>query len=742
MSQNITFNGSSYTIPDVGDTDWGQNVTDYLVAIPSGALQPTGGLFSLSADVDFGANFGLESIYYKSRTANIAATGVMRLARVDSVTWRNAANSADLPLSVNALDQLTFNGIVIESDTLASANIFVGNGAGESTGVPMTGDLGIDNAGLTAIQSGVIVDGDINGSAAIALTKLAAMTASQMVVSDVSGFLVPSGWGFLSNNLITASEAELRFQDGTTNYISFKAPNAVTTYDLTLPDAQGAVGEVMFNDGAGVLTWGVTSGMGTVNSGIAGRFSYYAANGTVLSDQTALTTDGSSWVRFADGTSGAAGISFISDPDDGFFHDTANQIAVSIAGTKTSVFRFTGLMVPDGTLSDPAVSFNDDPTGNGIYRTGSNAWSLAAGSVRVFSVNSGGLTSRVAHAFSVGTALLPSISFIGDPNSGLYWLATDQVGFSANGAFAGGFGLSGGVNGFFGTDGTAARPAYSFNSAGGTGLWTDGADNLNFSEAGVQTAFLNQSGLGLLMSGSVGSPALRFTDSDNGLYYINTDQWGLSAGGALKIEIGSTNISMYQGGSLVQQVVAAQTRFVSGSASAPGIAHIGDTDTGIFFGTNTVQITSGGTRSAFFSSTTAQIGPDATNAQCAFSTAGMYPIVTNVIPCGKSGNLWTDVWATSGSVNTSHSTTKYDIKPLEDLPLPKAVRFKRIDDAEFRKGKEYIGYLNDNLPDAARAISEDGTLDKKGNYSNAVVGILIAHVSKLEKKIKQLEEAH
>lgn len=33
MSQTVVINGSNFTIPDVGDEDWGQNVTDALVAL-------------------------------------------------------------------------------------------------------------------------------------------------------------------------------------------------------------------------------------------------------------------------------------------------------------------------------------------------------------------------------------------------------------------------------------------------------------------------------------------------------------------------------------------------------------------------------------------------------------------------------------------------------------------------------------------------------------------------------------
>lgn len=72
------------------------------------------------------------------------------------------------------------------TDPLPSGQIFVGNASGVATAVAMTGDIGIDNAGVTAIQSGVIVNADINASAAIAYSKLAALTSGNILVGNVS----------------------------------------------------------------------------------------------------------------------------------------------------------------------------------------------------------------------------------------------------------------------------------------------------------------------------------------------------------------------------------------------------------------------------------------------------------------------------------------------------------------------------------------------------------------------------
>lgn len=115
MSVNVVLNGVTYSIPEPADTAWGQDLTDYFVAQASGLLQKAGGTFTLTAEVDFGATYGLKSLYYKSRSSNVATAGQIRLANADLIQWRNAANGGNLTLGVNASDQLEYNGTVIQS---------------------------------------------------------------------------------------------------------------------------------------------------------------------------------------------------------------------------------------------------------------------------------------------------------------------------------------------------------------------------------------------------------------------------------------------------------------------------------------------------------------------------------------------------------------------------------------------------------------------------------------------------
>lgn len=220
----VTVNGTNHSIPQTNEKGWGNNVTAWIQAISANTLQPSGGSFTLTADTDFGSSFGLKSIYLKSRATNPAGSGVLRLGNTESVGWRNAANSGNLLLTVNASDQLTFNGNPIlgssaltasralqtDGSGLLSASSVTSTELGYLSGVTsaiqtqlngkqasgtyiasLTGDVVAVGPGAAsaAIQSGVITNSMVNASAAIARTKIASGTASHVLINDGSGVM-------------------------------------------------------------------------------------------------------------------------------------------------------------------------------------------------------------------------------------------------------------------------------------------------------------------------------------------------------------------------------------------------------------------------------------------------------------------------------------------------------------------------------------------------------------------------
>lgn len=121
MGTSVTLNATSYTIPALAEDNWGTDVSNYLIALSTGVLSKAGGAFTLTAEVDFGATYGLKSAYFKSRGTNPAQAGVVRLANAEYVYWRNAANSADLGLRVNSSNVLEYAGNPLVTLALGNA---------------------------------------------------------------------------------------------------------------------------------------------------------------------------------------------------------------------------------------------------------------------------------------------------------------------------------------------------------------------------------------------------------------------------------------------------------------------------------------------------------------------------------------------------------------------------------------------------------------------------------------------
>ena len=70
--------------------------------------------------------------------------------------------------------------------SLTGGQILLGNASNAVTATTVSGDITISNTGVTDINAGVIVNADINTSAAIAHSKLANITAGSVLIGNVS----------------------------------------------------------------------------------------------------------------------------------------------------------------------------------------------------------------------------------------------------------------------------------------------------------------------------------------------------------------------------------------------------------------------------------------------------------------------------------------------------------------------------------------------------------------------------
>ena len=172
--------------------------------------------------------------------------------------------------------------------TLTSGNIVLGSSSNVATSTAVTGDVTISNIGVTAIATGVIVNADINASAAIAGSKIVAATTSVVgavqlsdststtssvlaatptavkAAYDLADAALPKAGGTLTGNVILDNQVDARFREATangTNYVGFQAPAAVAADVLwTLPATDGTSAQVLSTNGSGTLSWATAAG--------------------------------------------------------------------------------------------------------------------------------------------------------------------------------------------------------------------------------------------------------------------------------------------------------------------------------------------------------------------------------------------------------------------------------------------------------------------------------------------------
>lgn len=187
MATVVTYNGSSFTIPATGEENWGgaTKVDGFLIEVANNALQKSGGLFSLSGDLDFGPTAGLKSIYYKSR-GTVSTAGVVRLAKLEQVGWRNNADSGNNLLTTDASDNLTYNGVAIASvagvvPVASGGTNITSYSVGDilyASGATTLSKLAIGTANKVLFTNGtapgwqLIVNANVDAAAAIAYSKL------------------------------------------------------------------------------------------------------------------------------------------------------------------------------------------------------------------------------------------------------------------------------------------------------------------------------------------------------------------------------------------------------------------------------------------------------------------------------------------------------------------------------------------------------------------------------------------
>jgi hypothetical protein len=171
MPTPVVFNGITYSIPLYNDTGYAQgfgNLSSYLIALAAGPS------------------------LFISTTSNPATAGTIRLAKTDTLDWRNNTNSANLPLGINGSDQLTFNGVVLATGSATSWGSIVGTLSNQT-------DLqSALNAKQDALSFGNLTDTGTDGITVTngtgAIIGSGTSIAQHVADSSHSGYLSSTDW--------------------------------------------------------------------------------------------------------------------------------------------------------------------------------------------------------------------------------------------------------------------------------------------------------------------------------------------------------------------------------------------------------------------------------------------------------------------------------------------------------------------------------------------------------------------
>jgi hypothetical protein len=181
----------------------GSNVQDMLSSLNSVKANRAGDTFTGNIILD------ATSIVYDTGSFNTTVSAATASA-ARTITFPNqsgnvlvSGNTSIVDGDISASAGIAYSKLA----TLTSGNIIVGNASNTAASVAMSGDVTITNTGVTAINSGVIVDADVNTSAGIAFSKLASLTSGSILVgnsSNTATAVAVSGDITITNTGVTA----------------------------------------------------------------------------------------------------------------------------------------------------------------------------------------------------------------------------------------------------------------------------------------------------------------------------------------------------------------------------------------------------------------------------------------------------------------------------------------------------------------------------------------------------------
>lgn len=180
-----------------------------------------------------------------------------------------------------------------------------------------------------------------------------------------------------------------------------------------------------------------------------------------------------------------------------------------------------------GSNSAPGIAFDGDPN-TGIYSPAADQVAITTGGTARLTATTTALTSALAVDVPLGAAATPSLTFTGDLNTGIYSPGADQVAISTNGV-ARLTASTTAVSSTLAIDhplGAVGTPSITFTGDLNTGFWSPTADTIAASTGGSERLRIDSNGrlgLGTGSPGTILDIRQTQTGSETKVSVFNTD---------------------------------------------------------------------------------------------------------------------------------------------------------------------------------------------------------------------------
>lgn len=144
--------------------------------------------------------------------------------------------------------------------------------------------------------------------------------------------------------------------------------------------------------------------------------------------------------KLIDGSAAIPSLTFNTDTNTGLYKSGVDSLSITTAGSEklqinnSIISNLIPIGLSDGLVSSPSLTFSSDIT-TGFFKDGINSIGITNNNNQTLKIDSSGITMSPNKIIvtSSGTVTIPSISFVGDLNTGIYNRNNNEIGITTNG---------------------------------------------------------------------------------------------------------------------------------------------------------------------------------------------------------------------------------------------------------------------------------------------------------------------